>query len=580
MPDSRTGRSTEHQVSGATNYESGNTAERKYYLMRFGELIASSKYFLLFSLNTLLLILAWHTNNTAFLVFIAFVPLFYLLYHPPQTYNGRLACYILAFLTVFLATYFTIYWIRYVSSTTHFITALVRSLTMFIPYLLALWLRFSRKTGPLTASLVFIASWTVMELLHDLNIFGLPYGNVGHVLAACPKIIQWYSITGSTGGTLWIFAVNLALTYLANVLLHQHPAGKHALLKAGTILAALILPIVISLMMFAQSSNLIAPATVNVIALHTSSDVYNYKYQIDPMILLEEYLTATKNQLEPSTTNLIVWPENSVTGEIFFSNPDSSDAIKKIRQELLNGSQNYLIAGALVKEIVTPPDPSAYAPNILFSNEENYHYKLYNAAVFVQPGATTTIKAKKRLVPFSEQIPTTQLFTPLVRLIPNLAELNFSTKGQGYPLFSFNNDSCRTTPIICYGSAFSNYIADETRNSGANFLVMIFNEGWMKSKKSYTHFNWFTVCRSIENQRFTVKSSNEGITAIIDQRGWEIKRWEGGAKHGVVQEKLAVNEEITFYTRHHNLITMLLLFGGLLFIVVILFIQKQKHNQR
>lgn len=608
MPDSLTGRSNGHKIGGTASHGNSETTERGIYLMRFRELLSSTQYFLLFSLNTILLILAWHSNSTAFLVFTAFVPLFYLLHHPPQTYNERLSCYILAFLTVFLASYFTIYWIHHVRPSTHLITSLVSSVSMFVPYLLAFWLRFTKKAGPLTASLVFIASWTVIELLHDLNILGLPYGNLGHVLAAYPKLIQWYSITGSTGGTLWIFAANLGLTSLANRLLQRrihavkfrnsyigskaptHPnqsgktrptgTAKTNLIKVAAILSAIVLPAILSLTMFSTPPTGTNKTTVNVMALHTSTDVYTYKYRVDPLVLLEEYLTATKKQLDSSQTNLIVWPENAITDVILFDNPDSSDAIKKIRQELINGPHNMLIAGALVKEIVVPPDPPTYAPNILFNKEENYHYKLYNATVFVQAAKATTIKVKKRLVPFSEQVPTSKIYAPLVWLIPNLAELNFSAMEQGYPLFSFRNDSCRTTPIICYGSAFSNYVADETRNTGANFLTMVFNEGWMKSKKSYTHFNWFTVCRTIENQRFTVKSSNEGITAIIDQKGMELEKWEGGPSHGVVQEILTVNDQFTFYTRHHKVINMLLLIGGLLYVLTVLVIYKQKHHQR
>jgi apolipoprotein N-acyltransferase len=186
----------------------------------------SYQYLLLFSLNCLLLTLAWHSGSTAFLALTAFAPFFFILHHPPQTYNERLGSYFLAFFTVFLATYFTVYWIRSVGPAAHFITSLTRAATMFLPYLLTLWLRFNRKTKPLTASLVFIASWIVMELLHDLDIFGLPYGNMGHVLAAYPKLVQWYAITGSTGGSLWILAVNLALAALASAILHPETAGK------------------------------------------------------------------------------------------------------------------------------------------------------------------------------------------------------------------------------------------------------------------------------------------------------------------------------------------------------------------
>jgi apolipoprotein N-acyltransferase len=620
-----------------------------------------SKYLLLFALNCLLLTLAWHSDSTAFLALTAFVPLFIILHHPPQTYNARLGCYFLAFFTVFLATYFTVYWIRSVGPAAHFITSLTRATTMFLPCLLTLWLRFSRKTKPLTASLVFIAAWIVMELLHDLNIFGLPYGNLGHLLAAYPQLIQWYSITGAIGGSLWILAVNLALTRFVIVLLQRKPAkapnsanstgnaplhpeqsvislqtstsaNRFTLPGSATVLSIFVLPIILSLILFAQNETRGSKTNIHVIALHTGSDVYEHKYNVDPETLLREYLDETKKQLDPTRTNLIVWPENAITGNVSFNNADTSSAIIHIKKELdissqqlhsnprnlpdstqilhdspenlhnssqqlhkgsrnlpgnsqnlLSNSQNLhnpprniLIAGAVAEERVPPPTPGSYAPNILFNREENRHFKLYNSAIFVQPDGPTAIKVKKKLVPLSEKVPDSRLFAPLLRHIPVLADLNFSSREQqGFPLFAFNNDSCRTTPIICYGTAFSNFVATETHNSGANFLAMIFNEGWMKSKKAYTHFHWFALCRTIENQRFLVKSSNEGITAITDHRGSELGRI-GGNINGAVEGTLEVNDRLTFFTRHHRLITIVLLTGGILFIVAALIPRKEK----
>jgi apolipoprotein N-acyltransferase len=381
--------------------------------------------------------------------------------------------------------------------------------------------------------------------------------------------------------------------------------------------------------MFAKRSGAANPTNVNVVALHTGSDVYDHKYNVDPDTLLREYLNETKKQLDPSRTNLIVWPENAITGNVSFNDPDTGRAVTTIKMELhkkplfphnssqklrneppklhnklpinhnepstlhnkppticngtqnlLNGTQNILIAGAVSEERVPPPAPGSYTPNILFNRKENYHFKLYNSAIFVQPGTPTTIKVKKKLVPLSEKVPASRLFAPLLRHIPVLADLNFSERSQqGHPRFTFNNDSCTTTPIICYGAAFSNFVAGETRNSGANFLAMIFNEGWMKSKKAYTHFHWFALCRTIENQRFLVKSSNEGITAITDHRGSELGRF-GGTSNGAVQATLEVNNNLTFYTRHHRLITMVLLLGGLAFILAVLITRKEKLHRR
>lgn len=549
---------------------------KKLPLLSFPQLLNDLKpysVFLFLLIHSVLLIMAWHSEHTVFFVFFAFISIFYYLDYPPEYYNEKVKLYIFSFLAVFFWIYFSINWIKPVNPIAHFILTFLDALVFSIPYFLAYYFRFWIKKSPAKAKIVFISAWVIIELCHDINLLGFPYLNLGHTLAAYPSIIQWYARTGSIGGTIWIMVINLNL-YLLILLFTTN--GRTRLKKEGfcwpLILVFTVSPIILSF--FLNTNSLIkTETTFNAISVHTSSDVYNYKYEVEPDILLENYLTLTLKHIDTTEHNLIVWPENALTGNIFFTKPDSSPIIKKIKRKLCNNPNNILISGAVVDEIVNSPDSNLYFPNILYNKDKQYFFKRYNAALFIRPNASTLIKTKKRLVPFGEKIPPQKIFSPLVSLLPNLANLNFSSRQDEYPVFSIQHNDIRTSPIICYGSAFSDYVAQEVLKTQSNFIVVILNEGWMKSDKAYNHFNWFSICRAIENQRQVIKSSNEGESAIINSSG-ETEKYVTGSDSGVIESKLYINNNYTFYTKFHSLINYGLLIIGLIFILIQLLIPK------
>ena len=529
--------------------------------------------FVIIFIHSALLALAWHSEHTAFLVFFAFIPVFYFLDYPQKKYNERVKLFIFSFLAVFFWIYLTIYWIKPINSLSHFFTTLLSSAILFIPYLLAYYFRFAKKKSSIMSNLIFILSWVIIELCHDINLLGFPYLNLSHILAAYPKIIQWYSLTGSIGGTIWIMTVNLSLyLLLSNFIPNRQFSVKNKYWNRFIYLPIIILPIITSFL-YTKTKSSEVETTFNIVCVHTNVDVYDYKYDVKPEILLKDYLLLTKRHLDITKQNLIVWPENALTGNIFFTKPDSSPMIKKIKKYLCSNPNNILISGAIVDEVVDSPDSNSYHPNILYENEKNYFFKRYNTALFISSITSTLIKTKKRLVPFGEKIPSQKMFLPLVSLLPNLAKLNFSSREEEFPVFSFQDDKIRTNPIICYGSAFSDYVANEILKTRSNFIVVILNEGWMKSNKAYTHFNWFSICRAIENRRQLIKSSNEGISAIINSKG-EIEKLVTGNNADVLESKLYISDSYSFFTRFHSVIHYSLLIIGMAFILIQLLYPK------
>lgn len=550
---------------------------RKALLDTIFRFVAKFKLEILFLAGTLLLIFSWHTNKTTFLIFFAFIPVFYFLDKPSRTYNDQLKFNILSFLSVFFWVYFTIYWIHPINSMSHFFTTLVSSTILFLPYLLAFSINPSNSKSPSKSIVTFISAWIVIELLHDINILGFPYLNLGHVLASHPKLIQWYSIVGSVGGTFWILLVNLTLySWIINFTKKQK--SKKYYIKQLSLTLLVFVPPILSISIIKNDEN-IKNTSVEIIDVRTSVDVYDYKYEVPPDTLLKEYIITTKKSLDTSSYQIIIWPENALTGYIYFNSIDSSPSIQKIKNELIFNPKKYLITGAVVDEIVGKPDENIYAPNILYNKEKEQYFKRYNTALYISYSQETKIKTKKRLVPFGEKIPPQKIFSPMVKLLPNLADLNFSSLDEEYPVYSIPEKNVQTNPIICYGSAYSSYVANETLTAKSNFLVVILNEGWMRSKKAYNHFNWFSICRAIENNRYLIKSSNDGISAIIKQNG-EIEDYFMGKGDAVVKGNLKINNKSTFYTKNHKIIVILfLLISGIVLFTSIISYKLNKKTE-
>ena len=95
-------------------------------------------------------------------------------------------------------------------------------------------------------------------------------------------------------------------------------------------------------------------------------------------------------------------------------------------------------------------------------------------------------------------------------------------------------DGSRVGIFICYESIFPNEIRQFARN-GAEFFVNISNDGWYGNTGApLQHLNMARM-RAIENNRWLLRDTNTGVTAVIDPYGRivaEAPRWQRTALQG------------------------------------------------
>ncbi len=135
-----------------------------------------------------------------------------------------------------------------------------------------------------------------------------------------------------------------------------------------------------------------------------------------------------------------------------------------------------------------------------------------NSAVLLAPsGALVDRYDKINLVPFGEYVP--QFFGFVNRITQEISDFV-----PGNRIVVFPMETHRLGVFICYESVFP----DEVRqfvNGGANLLVNLSNDGYFGHSAAREQHLEIARMRAVENSRWLIRSTNDGITAVIDPAG-------------------------------------------------------------
>jgi apolipoprotein N-acyltransferase len=161
---------------------------------------------------------------------------------------------------------------------------------------------------------------------------------------------------------------------------------------------------------------------------------------------------------------------------------------------------------------------------------------IYNSAALIAPdGAWIQRYDKIHLVPFGEFIPLEKLIAfakPLTRDIGT-----FARGTQRNPL---NENGVRLGTFICYESVFPSEVGQ---------FVNISNDGWFgPTGAPRQHLNMARM-RAVENDRWLLRDTNSGITAVIDPYGRVVAQAPRNQRTSL-EAAYSLIVSTTFYTRH------------------------------
>ncbi len=270
---------------------------------------------------------------------------------------------------------------------------------------------------------------------------------------------------------------------------------------------------------------------------------FNLDYGLD----LEQIEDRFKRLIRYSDPNkdkktLFIWPEGVFSGY-------SYDQILVFKDLVLKNFSNkhYIIFGT---NKLDPISGSFYNSMLIVDNNLKV-IQSYN---------------KRKLVPFGE-------FLPFENILNNFG-LKKITEGHGSFLRGRENknleiENLSIIPLICYEIIFSDLIKKSHKNS--NLIVNISEDGWFGNTIGPDQHFSKSIFRAIENSTFLLRSTNRGVSAIIDNKGNIIKKLERN-------EAGNIEFEVPLITS--NKIKNDLIFFTLLFTYLFIFFINEKKNAK
>ena len=178
--------------------------------------------------------------------------------------------------------------------------------------------------------------------------------------------------------------------------------------------------------------------------------------------------------------------------------------------------------------------------------------KLYNA--IYSPRYNESYK-KIHLVPFGEYIP----FIEGLRGIINFFDLPMSNVSHGSQLQENIRilDNIAISSPICFDIAFPNTV--RKMNKSSLLMINVSNDTWFGNSIGPYHHLSIARVRSIENNRYTIRATNDGISAIISNKGTIVILLNKG-KSGILEGNVKLIKNSTFYSRYGHLFFIILSF--------------------
>lgn len=501
-----------------------------------------------------------------------------------QGESKNLRVFFSAYLFFASFNFFSIWWVAYASPIGVIASVIVNSL--FFALITVLYSGVKNRLNPKLGYLSFIVFWVGWEYVELMDWdLSWPWLNLGHSLANWPKFIQWFSITGVLGGTLWLLVINLSFFFA----LKMRKEGREPFLVFRRLLSTsyiIFLPIVISLVQFYTYEE--EGKEIDVVVLQPNMDPYYNNFitadgevlpSVHSLVHVDKMLKQASEKLDDQVDFLLMHetalPRTENSDNIQHS-PELKH-IKRWREEFYPNLNVY--TGIAYKEYKKELKPGQEVP-ATYKRERgsNRYYEYFNSSLLINGSDSMAQYHKSRLVIGVERIPSYFVF--LQRFMegfddnPDAVIFNPNNGIQAErEVFKSHVDSAVVAPIICYEAAFGEYVTEYVEK-GANFLGVITNDAWWEDTPGHKQQWSLSKLRAIETRRSVARSANTGWSGFINQRGEELQRSEY-MKPTVMRQKIKLNNELTFYVKYGDVLGRWALVISVLF-VLNLFVKKIK----
>lgn len=226
--------------------------------------------------------------------------------------------------------------------------------------------------------------------------------------------------------------------------------------------------------------------------------------------------TETALVLQPNMSEEEQWTPASAAAERDHIIRESLDASERSRQQIIIWPESpgplYYYRDPGFHQEATQLAQQADAYFLFGTVAETPEGAPLNSAVLLRPdGGLVDRYDKINLVPFGEYVP--KFFGFVNRITQEAGDF-----APGKRLVVFPMDTHRLGVFICYESVFPEEVREFVKG-GANLLVNISNDGYFGHSAAREQHLEIARMRAVENSRWLIRSTNDGITAVIDPAG-------------------------------------------------------------
>ena len=423
----------------------------------------------------------------------------------------------------------------------------------------------SEKVTIKLSVIYWICVWIVFEKFHLIWDFSWPWLNLGNVFSEKILWIQWYEYTGSFGGSLWVLIVNYLFFLIYK---NWVEIKKFDIIKFSYAILSLSIPIIISMYIYNNQSQDIDYVKVSI--LQPNIDPYEEKYGKTNISIINDFkdLINTTNY----SSEIIIAPETyfSESPGLLIDNFKESN-LMIILKNYLNEKNTQLLSGIQFYKLYNSSKEKTKTSNYV---RDSLWVDVYNSSFLISKIKSPQIYHKSKLVVGVENMPYKTILEPLLgnALLDFGGTVSTRATQNKREVFEMDNGT-KVAPIICYESIYGEYVTEYVRN-GAQFLAIITNDGWWDESEGYKQHLSYARIRSIETRRSIARSANTGSSAIINKKG-EILNQLDYNKKGIINGKIKLSDELTFYVKYGDIIYRFSLF---FFLTILLFSFSKKKK--
>lgn len=357
--------------------------------------------------------------------------------------------------------------------------------------------------------------WVALELASMyMPAIGFPWNLLGYVAAGNLAFVQITAVTGIFGLSLLVAAYNSLIAWTLLQSSQPNKSKWRCALKVTTVLIAIA----------AAGPQFVPKASADHVAhlVQTNFPVSN-GYPADWM----QRHAREMDQLEQisidaakKNSGIVVWPEVPAP----FSLQDADFHSRAMR--IARGAGNGFLVGVIDWKPLGNGQIGA-------SN---------SAALLDANGALEFIYDKIHLVPFSEYVPWRNWFFFARDLTSLIGDFQPGTQ---YKVGQIAGGS--SSVYICYEAIFPNEVRRFTRQ-GAQLFINISDDGWFGGSGAPQQHLAMARVRAVENRRWLLRDTNDGITVSVDPYGRIAARMPPNVR-GELDAPYAFRSDMTLYAR-------------------------------